>query len=154
MNPTHSERLYRALHIINDHWRTSLIAFAIIIALTTGAVTTVLAGGPPVITETRSVSVVESSRDINEEPRAVVQMPNGERAFIKGIYTAGDAATIHLTADGSIVDHGAIGIYWILITAVSVIFGLLSLLFSMFTLTWLDEHLHKHPMRHRARLYV
>lgn len=112
---THPPQIQRTLERVIDYPRTFVAVFAAVIALTTVGALHLTLGPPAAIASHTEAVVVESSRDINERPMAVAELPDGTEEFIPGTYTAGEPVTVALTATGDVAGHSAAFHYTLLV---------------------------------------
>jgi len=130
---THPPQIQRTLEHLINYPRTFVAVVAAVIALTTGGALHLTLGPPAAITSHTDAVVVESSRDINERPMAVAELPDGTTHFIPGTYTAGEPVTVALTASGDIATGHSIGFHYVLLVITAALTALVAIPIAMMT---------------------
>jgi len=130
---THPPQIQRTLEHLINYPRTFVVVVAAVIALTTGGALHLTLGPPAAITSHTDAVVVESSRDINERPMAVAELPDGTEEFIPGTYTAGEPVTVALTASGDIATGHSIGFHYVLLVITAALTALVAIPIAMMT---------------------
>jgi len=130
---THPSHIQRTLERIINYPRAFVAVFAAVIALTTVAALNATVAAPVAIDSHTDAVIVESSRDINERPMAVAELPDGTEEFIPGTYTAGEPVTVALTASGDIATGHSIGFHYVLLVITAALTALVAIPIAMMT---------------------
>lgn len=128
---TPSEKLFYFVSFWADRFGAFAVASIAAFVLFFGVLFFATTPSPDPGVSSISVAVVESSRDINGAPMAVVEMPNGSEEFLAGIYTTGDAAEVRMSTDGEIVQPNSVFEYWALFIFLLLIGALLGALAAL-----------------------
>jgi len=128
---THPPQIQRTLERVIDYPRAFVAVFAAVITLTTVGALHLTLGPPAAIASHTEAVVVESSRDINDRPMAVAELPDGTEEFIPGTYTAGEPVTVALTATGDIATGHSIGFHYALLVITAALTALVAIPIAM-----------------------
>jgi drug/metabolite transporter (DMT)-like permease len=103
----------------------------------------VFAGGPQHVATVQAGVVVESSRDINETPMAVVELAGGGTVFVPGTHVAGESVPVALDARGDVITTSP-AMYWFITGLIAFVGGIFGFLAALFAYAYIDESSRVH----------